>query len=193
MTVRDAISFTTHWDDLRVPINAIKLGGVNDPNFTKLLDNGSGSTGVYAYLFDKSAEEEVFFAVQIPHKWKQGTSIHPHVHWIPTVNGGVGTKVSWGLEYGFAEIGNVFGNTSIIYGNTSVPNEDPVANKHYLTELGVISMSGVRSVSSMLFCRLFRDAGGVGGTDDYDADVALAEFDFHYQIDSPGSRNEYTK
>jgi hypothetical protein len=45
----------------------------------------------------------------------------------------------------------------------------------------------------MLVCRLFRDAAGVGGTDDYDDDAGLLEIDFHYEIDTIGSRTETAK
>lgn len=54
-------------------------------------------------------------------------------------------------------------------------------------------MTGVNTVSSMLACRLFRDATGAGGTDDLDNDAGVLEFDFHYEIDTMGSRSEYLK
>jgi len=183
------------WDDLRVPMESLGKGGVNDPNFDKFLDNGSSSTGIYTYLFDKASEEELFFVVQLPHRYKQGTNLHPHVHWSPVSTGASGKKVCWGLEYSFAELSSVFGNTTIIHGDV-VSNGDVilVANKHYLTELTEIDLSVVDSVSSMIICRLFRDATGTLGTDDYDDDAALLEFDFHYQVDYPGgSRQEYIK
>jgi hypothetical protein len=182
------------WDDLRVAASSVKTTGAsNVPDFAKLKDNGSGSQGVYVYLFDAGTMEQVFFAVQIPHAWKQGTNLHPHVHWAPVANGSAGQKVSWGLEYAFAEIGGVFGNTNIIYGNECIYDGAPVAYKHCLTPLPEIDMSGVDSVSSMIICRLFRDATGVGGTDDYASDVAFLEFDFHYQIDSDGSDQQFSK
>ena len=183
----------TVWDDLRVNAYSTKLGGSKDPDFAKILDNGSGSQGVFAYLFDDSTEEEVYFAVQIPHCYKFGTDLKPHVHWTPVANGGAGEKVSWGLEYSIQEIGATFPNTMIIYGDTSVPDETLVADRHYLTELTTIDGSAIDSVSAMLICRLFRDAGGTGGTDSYGDDVALLEFDLHFEIDSMGSKDEYTK
>jgi len=41
----------------------------------------------------------------------------------------------------------------------------------------------------MLLCRVFRDVAN----DDFDDDAFLFEIDFHYQIDSLGSRTEYIK
>lgn len=183
----------TVWDDLRVPVTSTKLGGTKDPNFAKIIDNGSGSQGLFAYLFDATTEEEVYFACQLPHGWKYETSIHPHVHWSPVANGSAGQKVCWGLEYSIQSINGLFGNSTIIYGDSISGNADPlIADTHYLTPLPEISTTGIDSVSAMILCRLFRDATGSGGTDSYAADVALLEFDFHYELDRIGSSNEYS-
>ena len=182
----------TVWDDLRVPVLSTKLGGSKDPGFIKVLDNGSGSQGLFTFVFDASLEEELYFACQIPHSWKYETAINAHVHWIPVANGSADQLVSWGLEYSVAAIGTTFPSTSIIYGNTHIPNETLVANKHYLTELGIIDMTGIDTVSSMLLCRIFRDATGTGKTDTYASDAALIEIDFHFEMDRIGSENKYS-
>lgn len=46
---------TTGWDDLRVPVTSTKVGG-NDPDFAQLIDDGSGSRGVFVEWFDKVGE-----------------------------------------------------------------------------------------------------------------------------------------
>lgn len=181
------------WDDIRVSALAGKIGVGSPPAFTKILDDGAGSAGVFAYLFDDTADEQLFFGVQMPHDWKMGSTINFHVHWMPVANGGAGENVSWGLEYSLQEVGVTFPNTTIIYGDVSIPNETLVANRHYLTEIGEIDMSGITTISTMLICRIFRDATSTGGTDDYGDDAALLEMDFHYQRDDLGSRLEYTK
>lgn len=186
----------TVWDDLRVPVLSTKVPTSKQPGFAKVLDNGSGSQGVFTYLFDDSTEEELYFACQVPHSWKLGTALHAHVHWMPVANGSAGDVVSWGLEYSVTKIGATFGNTSIIYGNAHMPDETLVADRHYLTEIGTIAMTDIDSTSPMLICRVFRNATGTTGTgqtDDYAADAALIEIDFHYEIDTMGSEDEYTK
>lgn len=184
----------TYWDDLRVPITATKLGGTKDPDFSLFKNNGAASQGVFIYWFDDTTEEEVYFAAQIPHGYKYGTDLHPHVHWAPDSNGGAGEVVNWGLEYSIAEIGSGFGNTTIIYANAHTPADASlVASQHYVSEFSSISGTAIDSVSAMIAFRLFRDATGGGGTDDYSHDAGVLEFDLHYQIDAPGSNNEYTK
>jgi hypothetical protein len=185
------------WDDLRFSAESSKLGGAKDPGFAVFLTDGGtpASQGVFIYWFDKATEEELFFAAQMPHSWKEGTDIEAHVHWVgKTTAPGAGTDVCWGMEYTWANINSVFPATTLIYGDeqSNGATETITANKHYLTELGTISGTG-KTLSSMLICRVFRDAAGVGGTDDYDADAGLLEIDFHYQVDSFGSKEEYVK
>jgi hypothetical protein len=67
-----------------------------------------------------------------------------------------------------------------------------IANNHCLTGIGKIIATG-KAFNSMLLCRVFRDATGTRGTDDYTSDAGLLEIDFHYQLDSLGSNEEYTK
>ena len=98
------------------------------------------------------------------------------------------------LEYTWVDIGTTFGNTNIISNNVHTPADSSlVAGRHYLTEIGDISGSGKTNVSSMLVCRVFRDAGGTLKTDDYGDLAGLLEIDFHYERDSDGSREEYIK
>ena len=49
----------TRYEDLRVPVTATKAGGSKEPGFIQVKDNGSGSQGVFAYAFDKTAEQEL--------------------------------------------------------------------------------------------------------------------------------------
>ena len=195
LRVKDLTYSDSYWDDVRIDATATKLEGSKDPQFTKFQDNGSGSQGIFCYYFDADAEEEIYFNVQIPHNYKFGTDLHPHVHWAPSRGGTAGQVVSWGLEYSFKEIGDTFVNTSIIYGNAHTPADSSLVHyKHYLTEIDVISGSSIDTVSSMLCCRLFRNATGAGSsTDDFGYDAILLEFDLHYEIDTPGSRDEYVK
>ena len=182
----------TQWTDLRVSANSTKKGGSKEPTFTKILDNGEGSQGVFAEAFSATVEEELYFEVQMPHGWKVGSDIEAHVHWLPNVAATVTDKVSWGLEYTWSNLDDAFGNTTIIYGDTVALGSTAVANSHCLTELGDIDATG-KTLSNMMMCRVFRDATGTGGTDDYGSLASLLEIDFHYQIDALGSNSEYIK
>lgn len=183
----------TRYDDLKVPVSSTTKGGSKEPVWGKLRDNGS-SQGVFIQWFeDKSnvtEEEELYFTTQMPHQWKEGTEIFPHVHW--TAKSDVGSdKVVWGLEYTWANVGVVFGNTTIITGSDPITAIGTVsAYEHAITSLGTITSTG-NTLSSMLVCRIFRKSAD--GIDTFNASAGLLEIDFHFQIDSDGSRTEYGK
>lgn len=185
--------FAPAYDDLRVPVTSVKLGGTKDPEFAVFQDDDDGSQGVFLYWFDDSTEEELYFTAQLPHSYKEGSTIEVHTHWVPEANGAAGQVVSWGLEYVWRNIGATYGPTAIIYGNTHYPADNPlVADRHYMTEIGTIVGTG-QTISSMLVCRVFRDATGAGETDSYGDDAGLMEVDFHFIKDAIGSRTETTK
>lgn len=166
----------TTWEDLRVPVTSTKLGGSKDPDFAKVLDDGDSSQGVFSYLFSNTTEEEIYFTVQLSHSWKEGSTIFAHVHWSPTsaASGGV----TWGLEYSWANIAGVFGNTTLA---TVDDTAAEAADTHQMTDSIEIDGTG-KTHSSMILCRLYRDVAD--DNDTYAADVALLEIDFHYEIDA---------
>ncbi|HCU06983.1 MAG TPA: hypothetical protein DIC42_05340 [Holosporales bacterium] len=180
----------TRYDDLKVPVSSTTKGGSKAPEMSKLKDDGSLSQGVFIEWFDAAQEEELYFTVQMPHQWKEGTEIYPHLHWTAATN--VGTdKVVWGLEYSWTNVGSLFGNTTTITGGDPIDAVGAVsAYEHAITSLGAIIATG-KTLSSMLVCRIFRKAAD--GADNYAADAGLLEIDFHFQIDSDGSRLEYIK
>jgi len=181
---------STRWEDLRVAADQTRKGASKIPNYGKLKDNGSGSQGVFCHWFDATAEEELYFSVQIPHSWVEGSSIYPHVHWVTAHDLGT-TKVVWGLEYTESSITGSFGNTTILTAKDCLGACVGTAGEHLVTPFTSISMTGSK-VSSMLICRIFRDA--TSGDDDFTHDAGLLEIDFHYEVNTPGgSRTEWSK
>lgn len=185
------------WDDLRVEPVA-RTTGSNAPTFEKWLDDSGGtSRGVYLYSFDDAnagSEKEVHFTMQMPHGWNGG-DIHIHVHWIGAV-ADTTAEPRWGLEYAWKEIGEVFGDTTIVYAATKYPTDaDVTAFKHYLTEFSATSPgSTADGLSSVLIGRLFRDSANAADT--YNATGAkcgLLYIDAHYQLNSIGSTDELSK
>ncbi|MDT8414407.1 MAG: hypothetical protein RQ735_03430 [Flavobacteriaceae bacterium] len=179
----------TRFDDLKVPVSSTTKGGTRDPDWKVLKNNGS-SQGVFLQWFDDDVEEELYFTVQLPHSWKEGSPIMPHVHWTAETNVG-SNKVVWGLEYTWTNVGELFGSTTIISGSDPIAPVGTVdAYEHAITALGSIDATG-KTLSSMLVCRIFRQA--TNGTDSFSGDAGLLEIDFHFQIDSDGSKGEFTK
>lgn len=174
------------WDDLRFPATSTR-SAAGAPGFTAF------TGGILALMFDKSTDEQVYLNAQMPHAWATGTNIHPHVHWSP-MDDQATAKVVWGLEYSIGQSNGPMSAPVIITGSTTLNGVDLTGGIHYITELGGtggIDMSSYTGLSTMVICRLFRDANH--GDDNYDNDAALFEFDLHYEIDTMGSWQEYTK
>jgi len=181
----------TTYTDLVVPITSTTRGGSKDPDFNEFKDNGSGSQGVFGFDFDDDNQEELYFMVQMPHSWVEGTDIYPHVHWTSDDTDVGSKKVRWGLEYTWTNVGEEFPLTSIIYGEDPIAPCNPVTEDlHAITELGTLSGTG-KTLSSILVCRVFRDAGH--SNDNFGKDATLLMLDFHFQEDAFGSRGVYTK
>lgn len=181
----------TRWDDLKVPVNAVKIKNVTDPAYW---DSFLGNTALLWFKHKASDENDVVFTVQMPHAWKEGTDIFPHVHWTSKGTAPGNNRVTWGLEYTWVNVGDVFPATATITGTTvATPNEGVIAlYEHVITPLGTNGIDGDgNKLSSMLVCRLFRNSSNT--LDTYAHDAGLLEIDFHFQIDSDGSNQEYSK
>ncbi|MFA6429759.1 MAG: GDSL-type esterase/lipase family protein [Patescibacteria group bacterium] len=169
------------WEDLRFPASQAMVNPV-----TAKPDQGVFTDGIETLLFDPDADESVFIHVQMPHAWKLGSSIVPHVHWSPmTTHTGV---VRWGLEYTVALKDGTFGASTTIYIEDA---GDGVALKHQTANFAAIVMSAYAGLSVMLMCRLFRDADHVNDT--FTGEAALLEFDIHYVRDDNGSQSATAK
>ena len=96
----------TYYEDLRTPATALQGQGANDPVFAFFQNDGAGSGGVYAFQFSPTIGQDLFFWLQLPHAWKEGSTLYPHIHWGPmTAQAG---NVRWALEYTIAKPGDPF-------------------------------------------------------------------------------------
>lgn len=174
------------WEDIRTTGEQTRVG-TTAPSFAAFGPSGSLKT----LRFEAGHHDEVHFEIQMPHAWKEGTPIHPHVHWTP-VSATAGNVV-WELEYAWANINGTFGAPSNMASDPTAAGG--TAWVHKMTDLksgGLDYIVGTgKTISSMLVCRLHRNAGA--GSDTLAADVAFLEIDFHYQVDSMGSREENLK
>ncbi len=179
------------WDDLRVPLSEPSTGGIK-PEWATFPYNIAGS---YPYLnwFKASGIDEMYFVVQLPHDWDEGTDIYPHIHWVPSQNGAAGPSVPrWGLQYAWLNIGETFSAYTTIYGTTTTTSEVLVKSRQYITSLGTNGMDATgKTISSMIVCRIFRD--GDNAADTYAGLAGALEIDFHYQRSSMGSRLQFVK
>jgi hypothetical protein len=171
------------WEDLRFPATGINPpGAVSDPDRNSV--NG-------LLEFDAASTEVIVMQAQLPHSWKLGTDLKPHVHWRKTTS--AAGNVLWTLQYKWNPVNEVedaewttLSSAAVSPGTVDINT----ATQHLITPLGVIPTTG-KSISDMLIMRFARVGGDA--LDTYGADAALLEFDIHYVLNTLGSTAEFTK
>lgn len=172
----------TTWEDLQVPGLSMRLAGSNDPTLTTFV----GATKIYAFADEAVNEEEVYFTVQIPHAYKEGSSIYPHIHWAP--EDGAGGNVRWALEYNWMNVTDQFTGSTTLTVDAAAGS---TAKAHRLSSWSAITGTS-KTISSILVCRLYRNSSH--GNDTYTGKSAfLLQVDFHIERDAVGSKQELVK
>lgn len=170
---------STEWDDYEFPMTSVQKNPATskpDFDFANVL-----------VLFDGGSTETVVGLGHLPHSWKIGSSIYPHVHWIQEDAG----VVKWQLEY------KLFDNNSLCPASFTTITTVSVVFTYASGALGQISYfpaidcSALTGVSPNLIVRLSRLGGDAADT--YSGDAKTLKFDFHFEKDSFGSREEYIK
>lgn len=166
-----------HLDDYATGGVAVKTGGTGVPDFAVF------QNGLYLYTFSDQAvagnEKQIFFTVQLPHSWKEGSTIEPHCHIAPEDN--AGGVVRMGLEYSWQNIDGTFGASTTTYVDKNIGT---TAKAHKLASFGNVDGTGM-TASSILVCRLFRNSSNANDT--YTGkSVFLLSVDVHIKKDKLG-------
>lgn len=165
----------TYWDDLFFPLTQSKKGANEKPDYDYTLK---------CLMFPQNdTTEYVDIPVQLPHRWKTGTTIYPHIHWKQRAAAVPVFKLSY-KWYGIGE--EVPANPTIYTMGTTVATYTSGTIHQINQGSGGISGAG-KGISSMLEIQLYRDDNVLSG------DAAAVQFDIHIEIDGHGSRTEYTK
>lgn len=179
---------TVVWDDLRIIPGAFEFAGTGDPSLVDWQPGGSGTVfKVYAFTSGAGA----YFTVQLPHLYKEGTSLYAHVHWTPKDRGNEenGKTVAWKLDYSWANYDGNFGASATVDLTDTCDGTD---HKHQMTpNVEIVGTS--KTISSMLICKIYRDTGDSWAGTIAAQSPALLEVDFHFSSDTLGSRLIGTK
>lgn len=165
------------WDDLRFPVQGINpAGAANAPTVDTTLDGYPGTL-----LFSGSQENVIAGVAQLPHAWKRGSAIRPHIHWSKPV--GSASATVWVLYYrmlGF--VGEVHGAMVGPVAATVLVGDPTVADTMLIAGFGEIDMTGQKE-STCIAWQIRR----LGNTDADNGTARLFEFDIHYQTDKAGT------
>lgn len=181
------------WDDIRINPGSFDRPGVSDPTIVAYDVNGGG---VSTYLWQFAKTQLASFTVQLPHTYKTGTDIYVHLHWTPGANGAAesGNTVGWKIDYSWANIDGTFPTM----GTADLSDTcDGTNHKHQMTPDVVIDgHTSAKGISSMLVCNIKRTDTGADDTWSGAGSGSLPlllEIDFHFQIDTMGSRQQAAK
>ena len=173
----------TTWDDLRFPPSAVKAVVGKEAKF-------QAYKGSVVIKFQNGADQSIAFVAQLPHDYKLGSDLKPHMHMtLPVAGSGAGVEnIKFDMTYSIANISDAFPAESSLTITADVQNV--AADLHGYVPLGTIDGSAIDDVSTIILCALTRD---VGVANAYDENIYLLEIDIHYQKDSLGSDEELSK
>ncbi len=175
------------WEDLRIVPGAFQFAGAADPDVSDWQPGGAGR--IYK-VYSFKTNDIVYFMVQIPHDYEEGTDIRAHLHWTPRNRGAIenGNTVAWKADYSWANSDAAFPSSGTVDLTDTCPGVD---DAHLKTPTVAISGTG-KEISSMLVFALYKDGGtwvgNAAGTP-----PAILEFDLHYERNTLGSNEELVK
>jgi len=168
---------TTVWEDLMFPFSTGHQGNANYPPF-------NADSLYFEFSIDSTGSDAQFmyFIIQMPHSWKEGSTIYPHVHY--KYEAAVGA-CSFRMKYKWFNIGSttaVGWNWAHMNITSSADDKDHTLVSTY----SGINGSG-KTISSILICKVY--LYGVAGT----GTCKAYQFDIHYEKDALGSNTERQK
>jgi hypothetical protein len=184
----EGLTVGEYWDDLRFPFT-----GRNIDVSTGRIDYDYTDLGI---TFQSNARynvsEQVSMIAQLPHAWKEGSAVRPHIHWLQTSS----ADPNWLLLYRVYSNGEAPGSFTAVKWSSHIFTYSS-GTLCQITTFPEISMTG-KTVSCFIDFKFYRDnddtSGLFSGNDDSGIGaITVKEFDVHYLTNSPGSTSEYTK
>ena len=119
----------------------------------------------------------------MPHNYQLHTALKPHIHYFQDE----AQEPVFKMDYRVYELGatTIPSFTTITASNFVFTYVSGTLNQ--IVSFPEIDMSAIDGISAILDIKIYRDDNVVSG------DVLVKEFDFHYQIDGDGSREEFVK
>jgi hypothetical protein len=154
--------------------------------------NGIEST--VDFIATSNLSDYVFLNVQMPHRWKVGSVVHPHIHYPQDIAG----VPNWLFQYRWQKLGGTKTTawTYLKCNTAALTYTAGTINQIAKTAVGITPPTG-SAISDVLQLRVIRDvvngSAQFAGADPINAVVALDSIDVHFEADGLGSHSEYTK
>jgi len=135
----------------------------------------------------------VYMNPQMPHKWQLGSGIEPHLHWWQTT----AALPNWLIQYRWQRNGEAKTTAWTDFPLTTTVFTWTTGTLGQISENGAITPPTGYSLSDIIQFRVIRDvanaSGAFAGAEAGSVDADALSFDFHYLIDTVGSREEFSK
>jgi hypothetical protein len=167
----------TVFEDLAMSLTTGKQGATSKPDFDY------DST---AYMFPVDSTEVLYLIAQMPHSYKQGSNIYPHVHFKQSKNSNPSFKIQY-KWFNIADTIPAAWSHKTLYTLRETYSSGLIHQMSEVTDGLAVTGTG-KTMSSILLIRLKRDNSST-----YSGDCAAFQFDIHYEKDTNGSRTLTTK
>lgn len=172
-----------YWDDIKIPPLTGRLPTSNPPAVESYK-----SSEVLSFE-DNINNDTIFFDIQFPHTWGEGTIIKPHFHYVldTSGSGGGAENIKFNLTYSWANINGTFPTATTLTNTVDV--QDKNADTHTIFSFGNI-LPNEKKISSIMLCSISRD---ISVADNYSGHVYVLSIDFHIQSTIYGSEELFSK
>jgi len=171
------------YEDVQFPIASGKVPAANYPDWDPFTTN----TAAYSFEVDDYIDLQ---ADELPHKWKEGTNGHIHVHFALAAAQATGANryVKLQVVVAKADTGDVWAETPYSAEST-IPTGSSDRQAFYL-DIDDVDLSS-NTIGCQIKARVKRIAA-TGGTE-FAGEVFITQVGMHVQLDSLGSRQELVK
>lgn len=171
---------TGGWDDLVNDASKIRVQGTVNITVDENNNGLNFTTGATTNLTD----DHLWLTIQMPHGWNTNTSISPHIHFIQTATDQTNM---WLLRYKATKLGDTVPADWTVLETTSNQFTYSAGSINQVAEFTNHISAAELGISALLDVKIYRFGTRGTGT------VLLKQFDIHYQRDSFGSNDEYSK
>jgi len=168
-------------------------------DITKVKVQGTGLTSNEAELtidFSVAAQLDDYAIVvyQMSHKWKGGSPINPHFHWVQASNSVPNFLIQYRWQKNGQSKTTAWTNHKCNTSNAFIYSSGSLNQITFGADIISPANYGISDVIQVRILRDTQNASGVfTGLDPYSGTVAISSVDFHFEIDTEGSRTEYGK
>lgn len=172
-------SRNTTWKDVFFPMSPPKTTGAGNPT----LVTWNGNLRGYSFAVNDAHD---FDPQEYPHDAEEGATATWHLHWISRTNVAAIRTVKFSLEYSLEPDTGAYSAPVTALIEYSIPANTPV-NMPFRTDISTVVMG---KINRQMWARLQRIASS--GTEPA-TDPVITGLHYHYELNSPGSRQITTK